>query len=153
MNYVCLYDGEWFMFFSFCSLHCLIVYHMFLLSHAFRQRQDDKWEHDLFNSDKPQLSSMLFLSHILSSWKLSMTKIYLSGCWFSVWWLTKIAELILEIFAWSSRRDIMGLKVGEKLVQVSGTYGKSSLGQWICNQKTVTRQNLKWRLLDQPWRA
>lgn len=38
----------------------ILIFH--LPSHASRQRQDDKWEHDLFSSDKPQLSSMSFFS-------------------------------------------------------------------------------------------
>jgi hypothetical protein len=45
-----------------------------------RQRQDDKWEHDLFSSDKPQLSSMFFPLIYSFSRKLSMTKVFLFGC-------------------------------------------------------------------------
>ena len=37
-----------------------------------RQRQDDKWEHDLFEQDEPQLLSMVYSSTFLAeSWFLN----------------------------------------------------------------------------------
>lgn len=60
----------------------------------------------------------------------------------------KIAELVLEIFAWSSKRKVNS-KVEMHLFQECGTYVKSYLAQWSHKLWIRIHQNQNWKLQKQ----